>query len=362
MLTTPRNARRNPFAVMAICGAFACWMAALEPTTAAEETYQARDTLDVAPVAGEQAEMLQQLRWQPGTFSVTVQPAEKPGEPATVRFPSPVVTGDDVLDRVAMIWYQPTTAHTDAGPLPAIVVVHESGSAMRVGQLFARAFAAKGAHAFLVQLPHYGLRKKPGERADGQRFLMTMRQGIADVRRAYDAVAVLPGVDPERIVLQGTSLGGFVCATVAGVDQAYRGVYIMLAGGDLHGLLQNGEKEAAQLRQRLADAGYDGERLQTLLYRLEPTRLGSRMAADRIWLYSAEQDRVVPLANALALKQAANIPDAQHIRLWGDHTSTAILLPVIVQHVIDHLPKSSREASSTPSSSPEKSPEKSPGQ
>lgn len=301
------------------------------------ESLITQDTLDTAVVAGDVGTALTGLRWEPREFSIELVNVQDEDHQAVVRFASPISTGDEVIDRVALLWHRPEVEHR--GELrPAIVVVHESGSAMPVGKLFARAFAAKGVHSFLIQLPHYGLRRRDGIRPDGERFLVSMRQAIADVRRARDVVARLPGVDPKRISLQGTSLGGFVSATVAGLDQGYDATFIMLAGGDLASLLQNGEKEAAQLRERLRQAGYSGDRLAKLLDTIEPLRLASRIASDRMWLYSADQDRVVPLANALVLKQAANLPDANHVRLWGDHTSTIVFFPVIVQHVIDHLP------------------------
>lgn len=308
-----------------------------------ERQLTGRDSLDVTPVAGDIGTMLQGLRWEPREFSIRVLDGDTPAAPRIIRFPSPIDTGDPLNDNAALIWYRPTD---DDGtqPRPAIVVVHESGSAMPIGKLFATSLAARGVHTFLIHLPHYGLRRKGGERPSGEKFLLTMRQSVADVRRARDVVAALPEVDARRIGLQGTSLGGFVSATVAGLDHAYDAVYIMLAGGDLVGLLQNGQKEAAELRRRLATAGFEGPRLEELLHAIEPTRLATRMAADRVWLYSAEQDTVVPLANALALKSAAGLEDSHHLRLWGNHTSTIVFFPAIIQHVVEHLPGATTNA------------------
>lgn len=308
-----------------------------EAACGAERQLTGRDTLDTTPVAGDVGEMLRGLRWEPVEFSITVSDGEHPNSPRILRFPSPVDTGDPLNDQVALVWHRPAD---DDGtlPRPAIVVVHESGSAMPIGKLFATSLAARGVHTFLIHLPHYGLRRKAGERPSGEKFLLTMRQSVADVRRARDAVAALPEVDARRIGLQGTSLGGFVSATVAGLDQAYDAVYIMLAGGDLVGLLQHGQKEAAELRRRLASAGFEGPRLEEMLQAIEPTRLAPRIAAERVWLYSAEQDTVVPLANALALKTAAGLDDSHHLRLWGNHTSTIVFFPAIIQHVVEHLP------------------------
>jgi len=306
--------------------------------TAAERTLTVRDSLQPGVAAtADIRDALHGLVWSPGEFQATVIESAEPTERTIIRFPSAISSQDAVNDRVALVWYRAITDDKTT-PRPAIVVVHESGSAMPVGKLFAQAFAAQGVHSFLIHLPHYGLRRKDGTRPDDSQFLLTMRQAIADVRRARDVVAALPEVNPQSISLQGTSLGGFVSASVAGLDAGYDATFIMLAGGDLMSLLQHGVKEAAQLRQRLEQAGYTGEKLRQLLHVIEPTRLASRCDPATTWLYTAEQDKVVPLANALAFQQAARLPDDHHIRLWGDHTSTIIYYPIIVKHVIEHLP------------------------
>lgn len=302
-----------------------------------EQRYQARDSMVEPMVATDDARAcLQGLCWKPTAFEVTVETTQNDDQPMVIRFPSAIETGDAVNDRVALIWHRPPMADA-ARPGPAMIVVHESGSAMPVGKLFARRFAEKGMHSFLIHLPNYGLRRRDGTKPTGEKFLLAMRQAIADVRRARDAVAVLPGIDPQHISLQGTSLGGFVAATTAGLDHGFDQVFIMLAGGDLYGLMQSGQREAADLSKRLADAGYTGEKLRELMNGIEPTRLASRVNAQKTWLYSAEQDTVVPMANALAFKTAAGLDNDHHIRLPGDHISAIVFLPVILDHVMKQV-------------------------
>jgi hypothetical protein len=300
------------------------------------QTFIACDSLAPGkPATSDVSGCLDGLTWTPESFEVVVErptPADAKHQ-AVLRFPSPVSTGDPLNDRVAVLWYQPP--HNDAARLkPALVVVHESGSSMPVGKLFAGLFAGQGVHAFLVQLPNYGLRKSANRRPTGDQFLLAMRQGIADVRRARDAVAALPRIDPRHISVQGISLGGFVAATSAGLDDGFDQVFIMVAGGDLLGLVQNGQREAAELRERLETAGFTGDKLRELLWAVEPTRLAGRLDARKTWLYSAEHDRVVPIANALAFKTAVGLADEHHIRLPGDHVTTLVYLPAILDHVV----------------------------
>jgi dienelactone hydrolase len=297
------------------------------------------DTLSPQTAASDDVRAcLSGLTWKPQSFEVTCESENAPGAPhqAVLRFPSPIDTGNAENDRVAVLWHQPP-GHSSDHLKPALIVIHESGSSMPVGKLFARLFAGQGVHAFLVQLPNYGLRRTAKQKPTGDQFLVAMRQGIADARRARDAVAVLPGVDPTRISIQGTSLGGFVASTAAGLDHGFEQVFIMVAGGDLYGMLERGQREAAELRERLEKAGFTGDKLKELMWAVEPTRLAGRLDPQTTWLYSAEYDTVVPLANALALKKAAGLPDDHHIRLPGDHVTTIVYVPMILDHVVKRI-------------------------
>ena len=169
------------------------------------------------------------------------------------------------------------------------------------------------------------------------RLLTLLRQAIADVRRARDAVAALPEVAEAPVALQGTSLGGFVVATTGGLDRAFQPVFIMLAGGNLYELFQHGQREVAQARRELERQGLTGERLRELLWPIEPLRLAHRLDPQHTWLFTAEQDQVVPLAHAEALARAARLDRQHHIRFPADHYTGIIYFPGILQRVNDEI-------------------------
>lgn len=298
---------------------------------AAIQHFDARDTL--APQADDSVDAkacIDHLTWKPGDFKVTLEPATDSEMDGFVRFPSPKPNGVAQNDLVALEWY---AAKDDQGRMidaPAVVVVHESGSGMEVGRLFAKAFHARNLHAFMIQLPFYGLRRPAGFRPDGRHVESTMIQGIADVRRARDAVAVIPHVIRTNIALQGTSLGGFVASTTAGLDRGYQSVHIMVAGGDLHNLVVNGQREAGKLREMLATAGYTGDKLKDLFNQVEPLRLAHRLDPATTWMYTATRDQVVPPIHAFKLAQAAKLSDDHHIQLLADHYTGIIYLPIVV--------------------------------
>lgn len=279
---------------------------------------------------------LQSLAWPAVEFSVRSEPSQGSDYDALIRFPSPIGTGDPQNDQVVMEWYA-ARKRLPGVALPALVVVHESGSRMKVGRLFAQNLRSDTLHTFLIHLPHYGRRRQEGQPKDPSKFIEVLRQGVADVRRARDAVAALPDIDCDRIGLQGTSLGGFVAATVAGIDQGYSRVFVTLAGGNLYDILQRGGQDAAKVRQMLAENGYTGKRLEDAIRVVEPMRLAHRVDPARMWMFSAKQDRVVPLKNALELARAARLTEDHHIQVDGDHYTAILHFPVIVARIREQM-------------------------
>ena len=203
---------------------------------------------------------------------------------------------------------------------------------MTVGRIFARGLQAQGFHTFLIHLPGYGARKS--ERTGSQEFLLRgMLQAIGDVRRARDAVAALPLVDESNVGVQGTSLGGFITSTVAGLDAGFDHTFVLLAGGDLHKVVLNGQKDAAKVRERLTELGVDEAGILKLTRPVEPLRLAHRIRADHMWLYSGKYDDVVPPECSHALADTAKLPPGHHIVLPADHYSGVVMLPAIILEI-----------------------------
>jgi dienelactone hydrolase len=295
----------------------------------------ARDTLSIdGEMSADARECLRGLAWEPGEFAVSFQ---KPvgSEDVLLRFASPIETGDARNDLVAMEWYR-ARQEDAAADAPAVVVIHESGRGMTVGRLLAKAFAQQGIHAFLLQLPSYGERRHDVDAASSN-ILVLMRQGIADVRRSYDAVAVLPGVDRERIALQGTSLGAIVSATAGSLDACYESVFLLMGGGDLYEMIKTGERDTANVRRKLEEMGVTDERLRQMAWAIEPTRIAHRLKAERTWLYSGTKDTVVPPRHAQVLAESAGLDAQHHVQLNADHYSGTIYLPIIITHIAGEI-------------------------
>jgi dienelactone hydrolase len=306
-------------------------------------TFAAADSLDCGTEGVDDArECMAELGWEPGEFQVELEAAEPGCGDWLVRFPSARPIGNQINDRVSMEWFAARDEQGAVRSARAVVVVHESGRQMTAGRIIARGFNSHGLHAFLIHLPGYGARRDE-KLTDIERGLDSMQQAIADVRRARDAVAALPVVDSSVVGVQGTSLGGFVTATVAGLDHGYDRVFILLAGGNLEEVVFNGAKDAAKFRQKLAEAGVTEEQIKELARKVEPMRLAHRIEPAATWLYSGKFDDVVPPSCSFALAKAAKLPAGHHVEMPADHYSGVIYLPKVVKQFAEQMAEPSED-------------------
>ncbi len=305
-----------------------------------KDVFTARDTI-AAPRddSADAQQCIEGLTWQGGEFEVRcLSPLPFPGD-ALVTFPSAIASGDAKNDRVAMEWYLVRDQDGQPQQRPAVVVVHESGSKMTAGHIFARSFQAAGVHAFMIHLPYYGDRRSEDHRPDKTKIVKAMRQAVADVRRARDAVAALPYVQSPHVSLQGTSLGGFVSATTASLDsgaagQGFENVFLMLAGGNLMDVIQNGKKDAAGFRRQLEQSGLSMKQVEDIVYEVEPLRIAHRLNPERTWLFSAKYDQVVDIKNAEALANRIPLTAEHHVRMLANHYSGAVYIPLVLSQMV----------------------------
>lgn len=303
-------------------------------------TFEATDSLAAMPsdARADAQACLEGLCWTPSSFEVEIQKPWKEGAgDFCVCFPTPRPVGHAGNDTVAMEWYVARNGAGEPTRAPACVIVHESGRGMDVGRLIARSLNAHGIHTFMIHLPWYGRRAPDTGKPTMDMVLPALAQGIADVRRARDAVAALPVVDEEKIAVQGTSLGGFVTATAAGLDRGFDSTFILLAGGDVAGVIKKGAKDAARFREDLEKAGLDDQQVADVLHSIEPLRVAHRLDPNRTWLYSGKFDEVVPLEHCERLAKAAGLADDHHLQLHATHYSGMIYLPVVLAQIHAHI-------------------------
>ncbi len=319
---------------------------AVRADVAAQGTYSATDTLKAILKEPEHKAVLSPIMWEPGKFEVKVEKPDSaaPGENAMVSFPSPLPMWEQAeADRVALEWFaaQDESGRPVAGP--AVVIIPETDSRRIAARTLAMGLRALKVHAFVLQPPGYGRRSAPKLRTNPHQFLPRSRQTVADARRARDAIAALPGMAGAQVHLAGISLGGFLATVTATLDDGYDQTFIMLAGGDLAGVISNGQRDAATFRERFIRAGFTQEQINDQLRMVEPLRVADRLRPESTWLFTGMYDTVVPTKNSDELAAAAHLPADHRIVYPTDHYTAALMLPDAARSIVEKITKSARE-------------------
>lgn len=126
-------------------------------------------------------------------------------------------------------WHLPATTDALAGPggRPCVVMAHGFGGTRDSGLLnYAAPFAAAGIDAFVFDYRGFG------DSGGTPRQHVSVRGQRQDYRAALDAARRLPGVDPERIVLWGTSYSGGHAVVVAAEDHRVAAVVALTPATD----------------------------------------------------------------------------------------------------------------------------------
>ena len=191
--------------------------------------------------------------------------------------------------------------HED-GPRPTIIVVHGfTGSPYRFNSSFFQLpwFYRHGCDVVLAQLPFHGRRNDRTGLFDGSglfsdgiaTFSEAMLQSVTDLRVLIDYL-LATGVD--RVGITGLSLGGYVTALMAGVDDRLHFAVPNCAVTDLGTLLDRWFPAGPLLRAGLALGGIDRETHLSAMRLHSPLRFAPRLAQDRLFIIGGLADRLAP--------------------------------------------------------------------
>jgi dienelactone hydrolase len=251
---------------------------------------------------------------------------------SAVRFPSPIVSPDQENNTVHAEYFRPF----GAGPRPAVIVLHILGADFALSRYLAARLADRGVAALFVKLPYYGERRPAGGQkrflsTDMERSLLSMRQGVCDVRRATAWLATQPNVDPQKLGVTGISLGGIVSAVAASVDPTLNRAVFMLAGGGLADILWD-MPEAARYRKLWIEAGRTRADLEAITKPLDPLTYAERLRGKQVLMIAGNVDEIIPPSAARALWNAAGRPP---IRWYdcGHYSAAGFLLPAFRETV-----------------------------
>ncbi len=253
---------------------------------------------------------------------------------AKLRFPSPIVTPDPANNTVHAEYFRPK----GGGRRPAVVVLHILGADFALSRYYAARLADRGVAALFLKLPYYGERRPAGGdqrflSADVGRSMLSMRQGVCDIRRASAWLAGRPEVDPAKLGVTGISLGGITSALAEAVDPALgRGVFLLAGGGLDEILWEMDEPEAHQYRRQWLASGRTRADLTALTRPLDPLTYADRLAGKNILMMAGNVDEVVPPSTTRKLWEAAGRPPIRWFDC-GHYSAAGYLLPALREAV-----------------------------
>lgn len=257
--------------------------------------------------------------WEPSTTNSESGTGEaRPNRRFLQRFPSATPSGHPANDTVYLDVFLPGRAE---GPLPAVLVLHYWGATdLRVESNLAERLNRRGMAAIVLTLPYHLKRTPPGTRtgqlavsSDPDAMVRTMRQSVADVRRAVDWIQTRAEFDSNKIGITGTSLGALVSALCVGIEPRLQHAAFMLGGADLAHIVWHSSRVVKE-RDEMRRAGLTEMRLREQLAEIEPLRYLSQSKLKSSFVVAAKFDTVVPPEDARKLIDALSEPKT----LWLD--------------------------------------------
>jgi dienelactone hydrolase len=254
--------------------------------------------------------LAERCRYVPAAFEMTVADPIRFGPAVLVEkltFPSPVASVDPERNDVVKAKLFRTES-----PEPALVVFLGGWRFDPATPALAARFAEEtGVQALYLDLPFQGERtprgKKPGQLTfseDLEQNLATFAQAAQDVERAVDWMVRERKVDPKRLAIVGTSLGGYVAADLYGLSDRFSAAVVQIAGGDVASVVFNGNFLTVRIREALVARGLDEDAVRERMRPLDPATWARKERRDGLLLIAAEKDEIVPLDTVKALAEA----------------------------------------------------------
>lgn len=188
-------------------------------------------------------------------------------------------------------------------PWPGIVVLHGAGSCKENHADFARLAAANGWAALVFDQRGHG--ESEGEMGP---------EAVADVIKMARLLAATSGVDPSRVALRGSSMGGFMAIHAAAKAPELAGVIAICPAGSEH--LARGLRRG-ELVMRVADE----LALELWLSEHDLGLAVKQLAGRPLMLLHAEGDDEIPSYHSEELHERASEPRRLLLVPGGDHRS-----------------------------------------
>lgn len=210
------------------------------------------------------------------------------------------------------------------GPSPVVLIMPILNGQKDLMRPFAKHFARKGYAVIII------------DTVQRRTLLQDLRdpepaihRSIQRHRRVIDWVETREDMDAGRISIFGASLGAFNALFLAALDDRVSAAALALVGGSLPDVLvvsneRRVEEAVAQTREELS---LDDEELIAYLKEriaTDPLMLAPHVNAERVLLVQAKNDKTVPFARQMELRDAMGMPET--ITLPTGHITAAAYL------------------------------------
>ena len=139
------------------------------------------------------------------------------------------------------------------------------------------------------------------------RIRKALFDGVEAARLALDYLESQPGVDPDRLILLGGSVGAFYVVDAGALDPRPAAVVAFMGGGRIGSLIDANLRSGGYVNSRLVSAPL-GWLTGLLIRPLEPTRLVGEIEPISYVQVNATEDERIPEWSARVLFDAARDP------------------------------------------------------
>ncbi len=237
------------------------------------------------------------------------------------RFRSRLSTGYQMNDTAEGTLFEPRRK-----PKGSVILVHgwrmDDPAYWRV---VGRYFAGRGYRCLLPVLPFHGSRvpagSLPGEltlSADLLLSILAVRQAVCEI---LDLAHWLREHHPGRLILAGTSLGGFISLLASCVEERFDRVVAIVAGSSLARIMFD-HPIGKSVKRDLEEHGLSREGLEEAWRSIAPASYPPRVPLERIRLVPARYDRIVDTENVGDLIRAWGLEDVRW--LPGGHVTSTL--------------------------------------
>jgi len=212
-------------------------------------------------------------------------------------------------ERVPAQFYLPTRGEA---PYPCVVVQHGYNGDRSFGGMFASFLAPKGYAVISIDAEYHGARKEEGKdifSTDVEDDVKALRQTVIDLRRAIDYLATRDDIDMDRIGYTGASMGGFLGALLAGVEDRIKTSILIVGGANWEYMLFHSQVGAFEEIRKSCDR--EEQCIKDFAAEMAPVEALNfigRFAPRPLLMINCENDKYVPKAAGEALFEAAGEP------------------------------------------------------